>query len=199
MKNTYRNIYVAAAEVIGTLLNVKRIQGESHQHLIEQLNEILKWYQNQGLQDTYVTCINSIQKHYPLMIDKTVMNKFILGLKKMYGDLKIECLQSLIANITEFDCVYLELRTAGILDILIHKDFGIRTVALRLLHKLLPKLTHKQLFEIAQILSIDGPNECQLWTRLPGTSSDVYRVPPLLAKCGRRPWAAGSHPVLLLG
>jgi len=44
------------------------------------------------------------------------------------------------------------------------RDFSIRSVALRLLHKLLPKLTHEQLYEIAQILSVDGPNECQYWT-----------------------------------
>ncbi|CAF3954791.1 unnamed protein product, partial [Rotaria sp. Silwood1] len=43
-------------------------------------------------------------------------------------------------------------------------DFGIRGVALRLLFKLLPKLTHEQLYEIAQILYVDGPNECQIWT-----------------------------------
>ena len=49
------------------------------------------------------------------------MNKLIFGLKKMYGDLKIECLESLMANITEFDSAYLELRAAGILDILTHK------------------------------------------------------------------------------
>ncbi|CAM4838935.1 unnamed protein product [Rotaria magnacalcarata] len=92
------------------------------------------------------------------------MNKLIFGLKKMYGDIKIECLESLNANITEFDSAYLELRAAGILDILIHKDFGIRGVALRLLHKLLPNLRHEQLYEIAQILYVDGPNECQIWT-----------------------------------
>ena len=44
------------------------------------------------------------------------------------------------------------------------RDFGIRTIALRLFHKLLPKLTPEQLFEIAQNLSVDGPNECQSWT-----------------------------------
>ncbi|CAF1508321.1 unnamed protein product [Rotaria magnacalcarata] len=43
-------------------------------------------------------------------------------------------------------------------------DFGIRGVVLRLLHKLLPKLVREQLSEIAQILSVDGPNECQTWT-----------------------------------
>ncbi|CAF4727956.1 unnamed protein product [Rotaria sp. Silwood2] len=32
------------------------------------------------------------------------------------------------------------------------------------MHKLLPKLTREQLFEIAQILSVAGPNECQYWT-----------------------------------
>lgn len=49
------------------------------------------------------------------------MNKLMFGLRKMYGDLKIECLEALIANITEFDSAYLELRAAGILEILIHK------------------------------------------------------------------------------
>ncbi|CAF4661749.1 unnamed protein product, partial [Rotaria sp. Silwood2] len=73
----------------------------------------------------------------------------MFGLKKLYGDFKMEYLEAMIANITEFDSTYLELKAAGILDILIHKDFSIRSVALRLLHKLLPKLTHEQLFEIA--------------------------------------------------
>ncbi|CAF4885786.1 unnamed protein product, partial [Rotaria sp. Silwood2] len=41
--------------------------------------------------------------------------------------------------------------------------FSILNVALRLLHKLLPKSTREQLFEIAQILSVAGPNECQYW------------------------------------
>ncbi|CAF4276870.1 unnamed protein product, partial [Adineta steineri] len=130
----------------------------------EQLSFILKWHSGQGTQDTYVTCIYSLQKHYPEIIDKTVMNKLLFGMKKLYGDFKIECLEAMIPNITEFDSAYLELKAAGILDILIHKDFSIRGVALRLLHKLLPKLTHDQLFEIAQVLSVDGPNECQYWT-----------------------------------
>ncbi|CAF1539146.1 unnamed protein product, partial [Adineta steineri] len=82
----------------------------------------------------------------------------------MHGDSKIECLEALIANITEFDSAYLELRAAGVLDILIHTDFGIRGVALRLLYKILPNSTHEQLYEIARILSVDGPNECQIWT-----------------------------------
>jgi len=49
------------------------------------------------------------------------MNKLIFGLKKLYGDFKMECLEALIPNITEFDSAYLELKAAGILDILIHK------------------------------------------------------------------------------
>jgi DNA-dependent protein kinase catalytic subunit len=164
MKNSFRNIYAAAAEVVGMLLNIKKLKGESNQRLLEQLSYILKWHTSQGIQDTYVTCIYSLQKHYSDIIDKTVMNKLMFGLKKLYGDFKMECLESMIPNIIEFDSAYLELKAAGILDILIHKDFSIRSVALRLLHKLLPKLIHEQLFEIAQILSIDGPNECQYWT-----------------------------------
>jgi hypothetical protein len=49
------------------------------------------------------------------------MNKLMFGLKKMFGDLKMECLEAMIANITEFDSAYMELRACGILDILIHK------------------------------------------------------------------------------
>lgn len=62
-----------------------------------------------------------MQLNNELMVDSRVMNKLIFGLRKMYGDLKIECLESLIPNITEFDLAYMELRAAGILDILIHK------------------------------------------------------------------------------
>ncbi|CAF1461279.1 unnamed protein product [Rotaria sordida] len=43
-------------------------------------------------------------------------------------------------------------------------DFRIRGIALHLLHKPLAKLTHEQLYEIAKILYVDGPNECQIWT-----------------------------------
>jgi hypothetical protein len=49
------------------------------------------------------------------------MNKLMFGLKKLYGDFKMECLEAMIPNIKEFDSVYLELKAAGILDILIHK------------------------------------------------------------------------------
>ncbi|UJR22353.1 hypothetical protein I4U23_025415 [Adineta vaga] len=164
MKNSFRNIYAAAAEVVGMLLHVKKLKHESNERLLEQLSFLLKWHSGQGTQDTYVTCVYSLQKHYPDIVDKTVMNKLLFGLKKLYGDFKMECLEAISANITELDCAYLELKAAGILDILIHKDFSIRSVALRLIYKLLSKLTHEQLFEIAQILSIDGPNECQHWT-----------------------------------
>ncbi|CAF1084077.1 unnamed protein product [Rotaria sordida] len=121
MKNSFRNIYAAAAEVVGMLLNIKKLKGQSNERLLEQLSFILKWHSGQPLQDTYVTCIYSLQKHYPEIVDKTVMNKLMFGLKKLYGDFKMECLESMIANITEFDYVYLELKAVGILDILIHK------------------------------------------------------------------------------
>jgi DNA-dependent protein kinase catalytic subunit len=71
MKNSHRNIFAAAAEVVGMLLNVKKNKGESNQRLLEQLSFLLKWHSSQGLQDTYVTCIYSLQKHYPEIVDKT--------------------------------------------------------------------------------------------------------------------------------
>jgi len=71
MKNSFRNIYAAAAEVVGMLLNVKKLKGESNQRLLEQLSFILKWHSGQSMQDTYVTCIYSLQKHYPDIVDKT--------------------------------------------------------------------------------------------------------------------------------
>ncbi|CAF4686475.1 unnamed protein product, partial [Rotaria sp. Silwood2] len=43
MKNTYRNIYAAAAGAIGMLLNIKKLKNETNQRLLEQLNLILKW------------------------------------------------------------------------------------------------------------------------------------------------------------
>ncbi|CAF2644376.1 unnamed protein product [Rotaria sp. Silwood2] len=94
---------------------------ESNQRLLEQLNFILKWHSNQGMQVTYVTCIYSLEKHYPDIVDKTMMNTLMFSLKKLYGDFKMKCLQSMIPNRTEFDSAYLKLKTAEMFDILIHK------------------------------------------------------------------------------
>ena len=77
MKNSFRNIYAAAAEVVGMLLNVKKIKSESNERLLEQLSFLLKWHSGQGTQDTYVTCIYSLQKHYPEIVDKTSENLFL--------------------------------------------------------------------------------------------------------------------------
>ncbi|CAF2644461.1 unnamed protein product [Rotaria sp. Silwood2] len=132
------NIYAAAAKVVGLLLKVRKLNNESNYRLLEQLSFILKWHNSQNLQNTFIYYKNII--------------------------LKLLIKQAMIPNITKFDFIYLELKAAEILDIIIHKDFSIRSVALRLLHKLLPKLTHEQLFEIAQTLPVDGPNECQHWT-----------------------------------
>ena len=67
--------------------------------------------------------------------------------------------------LSHFICLYKNGQIINCYFFLFHfRDFSIRTVALRLLNKLLPKLTHDELFEIAQILSVDGPNECQYWT-----------------------------------
>jgi DNA-dependent protein kinase catalytic subunit len=48
--------------------------------------------------------------------------------------------------------------------VFIDRDFSIRSVALRLVYRLLPTLNVEHLFEISQILSIDGPTACQHWT-----------------------------------
>ncbi|CAF4269889.1 unnamed protein product, partial [Rotaria sordida] len=60
-----------------------RLKHEINQYLLEELNLILKWHNSQRLSDTYVICIYSVQKNYPLIVDKTVMNKLIFALKKM--------------------------------------------------------------------------------------------------------------------
>jgi DNA-dependent protein kinase catalytic subunit len=71
MKNTHRTIYAAAAEVVGMLLTVRQRRNQSNERLLEQLNYLLKWHCNQPVLDTYVTCVYSIQKHYPALVDKT--------------------------------------------------------------------------------------------------------------------------------
>ena len=71
MKNSFRSIYAAAAEVVGMLLNVKQSKNQSIDRPLEQLNYVLKWHSSQTVQDTYVTCVYSLQKHYPQIVDKT--------------------------------------------------------------------------------------------------------------------------------
>ncbi|CAF3436924.1 unnamed protein product, partial [Rotaria sp. Silwood2] len=71
IKNSFRNIYAAAVEVVRMLLNVKKLKCQSNERLLEQLSFILKRHSGQGIQDTYVICIYSLQKHYPDIVDKT--------------------------------------------------------------------------------------------------------------------------------
>ena len=50
-----------------------------YEHILEQLNLIFKWFNNQNLQDTYITCIYSITKTlFTEIVDKSVMNKLMI-------------------------------------------------------------------------------------------------------------------------
>ncbi|CAF0948619.1 unnamed protein product, partial [Didymodactylos carnosus] len=160
LKNNFRIIYAAAAEVVGMLLKCKKLKSESNTKLLEQIDNAFKGLQQQ---DRIITCLYSIQKHYPDIIDNRYMNQLMFALKRLHGDLKMECLEAMEAGIADFEHAYKELKTRGILDIIAHKDFGIRVVALRLLYKLLPKLNVDQMYEVGLVISIDGPNECQNW------------------------------------
>ncbi|CAF4590132.1 unnamed protein product [Rotaria sp. Silwood2] len=89
------NIYAAAAKVVGLLLKVRKLNNESNYRLLEQLSFILKWHNSQNLQNTFIYYKNII--------------------------LKLLIKQAMIPNITKFDFIYLELKAAEILDIIIHK------------------------------------------------------------------------------
>ncbi|CAF4747411.1 unnamed protein product [Rotaria sp. Silwood2] len=147
MKNSSRNIYAAAAKVVGLLLKVRKLNNESNYRLLEQLSFILKWHNSQNLQNTFIYYKNII--------------------------LKLLIKQAMIPNITKFDFIYLELKAAEILDIIIHK----------MILQPIQKISNRQQFLPSQMLDNTTAYNWLKQTNtfaLPTLSTQTKRIPLMI-------------------
>ncbi|XP_067044034.1 DNA-dependent protein kinase catalytic subunit-like isoform X2 [Acropora muricata] len=143
----YKEVYAAAAEVIGLLLkqaaDVQKVfDGTLHDMVSEKLMSLVSSARPEP--DKFITCVHKLQQNYPPIADRFV-NQILFKLPSVYGDFKTYCLEILCSRAENITNLFTELKTKGLKDILTCRDEGSQVAVLKILQRLLKKLTVAEL------------------------------------------------------
>uniref|UniRef100_A0A3Q4AQN1 DNA-dependent protein kinase catalytic subunit n=1 Tax=Mola mola TaxID=94237 RepID=A0A3Q4AQN1_MOLML len=130
----YKDIYAAAAEIIGLILKN-----------MTQMNDITN-LKKKDMDDKFIICLNKVSKHFPPFMDRFVNHVFFL-LPKLHGILKTHCLECVLSRAEVIPDIFLQLQTTGFIQLMGHRDEARQRVLLDIIHKILPVLTPIQLQE----------------------------------------------------
>ncbi|XP_062835416.1 DNA-dependent protein kinase catalytic subunit [Anolis carolinensis] len=135
----YKEVYAAAAEVLGLILqhiaekeNV--LEGPVYDLVIKQL----KQHQNTK-DDKFIVCLNKLTKNFPPLADRFMNTVFFL-IPKLHGVMKTYCLEVVLCRAHEIEDLYLQLKSKEFTQIMSHRDDERQTVCLDIVYKILPKL-----------------------------------------------------------
>uniref|UniRef100_A0A671MAS8 DNA-dependent protein kinase catalytic subunit n=1 Tax=Sinocyclocheilus anshuiensis TaxID=1608454 RepID=A0A671MAS8_9TELE len=128
----YKEVYAAAAEIIGLILN----------YMTKRESVSVK-----EVDDKFIVCLSKVSKHFPPLMDRFVNPVFYL-LPKLHGILKTHCLECVQSRADVIPEIYLHLKTKGLSQIMSHKDEGRQRVCLDIIHKILACLKPQELKEI---------------------------------------------------
>ncbi|XP_021065597.1 DNA-dependent protein kinase catalytic subunit [Mus pahari] len=143
----YKEVYAAAAEVLGLIL----------QYLIERKHVItelvcelvvkqLKQHQN-TMEDKFIVCLNKIVKGFPPLADRFLNAVFFL-LPKFHGVMKTFCLEVVLCRAEEITGLYLQLKSKDFLQVMRHRDDERQKVCLDIVYKMVAKLKPIELREL---------------------------------------------------
>uniref|UniRef100_A0A6Q2XXY4 DNA-dependent protein kinase catalytic subunit n=1 Tax=Esox lucius TaxID=8010 RepID=A0A6Q2XXY4_ESOLU len=134
----YKEVYAAAAEIIGIILK-NMTEKDSVRHLCN--------LKKKNLDDKFIICLSKVSKHFPPFMDRFVNAVFYL-LPKLHGQLKTHCLECVFSRAEVIPDIYLQLQTKGFTQIMAHRDEARQRVCLDILHKILAKLKPVELQEL---------------------------------------------------
>ncbi|XP_071387705.1 DNA-dependent protein kinase catalytic subunit [Centroberyx affinis] len=140
----YKDIYAAAAEIIGLIL--KNMTGKDDALLSLAVNKI-KELKKKDMDDKFIICMSKVSKHFPPFMDGFVNSVFFL-LPKLHGALKTHCLECVLSRADVIPDIFLQLKTKGFLQMLGHRDEARQRACLDILHKIIALLTPVQLQEV---------------------------------------------------
>ncbi|KAJ3611495.1 hypothetical protein NHX12_021510 [Muraenolepis orangiensis] len=143
----YKEVYSAAAEIIGLVLKSMAEKDESLQALLTLAAGKLMDLKKKDMDDKFITCLNKVSKHFPPFMDRFVNSVFFL-LPKLHGVLKTHCLECVLSRAEVIPDIYMQLQTKGFLQMMGHRDEARQRVCLDILHKVLALLTPPQLQEV---------------------------------------------------
>uniref|UniRef100_A0A4W4HQJ6 DNA-dependent protein kinase catalytic subunit n=1 Tax=Electrophorus electricus TaxID=8005 RepID=A0A4W4HQJ6_ELEEL len=131
----YREVYSAAAEIVGLTLNYMTNR--------ESLTELNK----KALDDKFVVCLSKVAKHFPPLMDGFVNPVFYL-LPKLHGMLKTHCLECVLSRADVIPDIFLHLKTKGFTQLMEHRYEARQRVCLDIVHKILALLKPDELQEL---------------------------------------------------
>uniref|UniRef100_A0A8C9DUV3 DNA-dependent protein kinase catalytic subunit n=1 Tax=Prolemur simus TaxID=1328070 RepID=A0A8C9DUV3_PROSS len=143
----YKEVYAAAAEVLGLVLQYiterKSILEESVRDLVVKQ---LKQHQN-SMEDKFIVCLNKVTKSFPPLADR-FMNAVFFLLPKFHGVMKTLCLEVVLCRAEEMTDLYFQLKSKDFVQIMRHRDDERQKVCLDIIYRMMAKLKPVELREL---------------------------------------------------
>uniref|UniRef100_A0A3B4GWP3 DNA-dependent protein kinase catalytic subunit n=1 Tax=Pundamilia nyererei TaxID=303518 RepID=A0A3B4GWP3_9CICH len=143
----YKEVYSAAAEIIGLILKSMTDMGEQHQELLSLATSKITNLKKKDLDDKFIICLNKVSKHFPPFMDRFVNYVFFL-LPKLHGVLKTNCLECVLSRADVIPDIFLQLKITGFIQMMNHRDEARQRACLDIIHKIIPRLTPVELQEL---------------------------------------------------
>ncbi|XP_037658373.1 DNA-dependent protein kinase catalytic subunit [Choloepus didactylus] len=143
----YKEVYAAAAEVLGLILRyVSEKENILEESLCEMIVKQLKQHQN-TMEDKFIVCLNKAAQSFPPLADR-FMNAVFFLLPKFHGVMKTLCLEVVLYRTEEITDIYLKLKSKDFFQVMRHRDDERQKVCLDIIYKMMAKLKPVELREL---------------------------------------------------
>uniref|UniRef100_F6W6L3 DNA-dependent protein kinase catalytic subunit n=1 Tax=Monodelphis domestica TaxID=13616 RepID=F6W6L3_MONDO len=143
----YKDVYAAAAEVLGLILQyTAKKENVVEEPVFELVVKQLKQHQNTK-EDKFIVCLNKAAKTFPPLADR-FMNAVFFLLPKFHGVMKTLCLEVVLCRAEEIHDLYLQLKSKDFIQIMRHRDDERQKVCLDIIYTILAKLKPVELREL---------------------------------------------------
>ncbi|KAI1243372.1 hypothetical protein IHE44_0000969 [Lamprotornis superbus] len=143
----YREVYAAAAEVLGLALQyIAERENILEDPVYDCVTKQLKHHQNTQ-HDRFIQCLNKVVKNFPPLADR-FMNAVFFLIPKLHGVMKTFCLEVIMCRAEEVPDLHLQLRSKDFIQIMNHRDDERQRVCLDIVYKMLSKLKPLELKEL---------------------------------------------------
>ncbi|XP_047579539.1 DNA-dependent protein kinase catalytic subunit isoform X1 [Lutra lutra] len=143
----YKEVYAAAAEVLGLILRyITKKENVLEELVYELIIKQLKQHQN-TMEDKFIVCLNKAVKNFPPLADRFMNTVFFL-LPKFHGVMKTLCLEVVLCRAEEITDLYLQLKSKDFIQVMRHRDDERQKVCLDIIYTMMAKLKPVELREL---------------------------------------------------
>ncbi|XP_053516892.1 DNA-dependent protein kinase catalytic subunit isoform X2 [Artibeus jamaicensis] len=143
----YKEVYAAAAEVLGLILQYSTMRKDIlEESICELIVKQLKQHQN-TMEDKFIVCLNKVVKNFPPFADRFMNTVFFL-LPKFHGMMKTLCLEVVLCRSEAITDLYLQLKSKDFIQVMRHRDDERQKVCLDIIYKMMAKLKPVELREL---------------------------------------------------